>query len=215
DERRRQRRLQKAHTESVSVLVHRKTVMLHPRIALSLVVALVVSASGCGARNAGTAQAGAGQRSAVAGTLSAAEVQYGIAPTRNSQVTYQPDVIIPDGGANAVRSVSSDGLTWTIDATAAHADELVPGKIMFITGRGVGRVLGTTRNGNDLNVLLGPVAITDVIKQAHLTGSQDLDMSAMTAYSAPDYPEPEGPVSEAAPQFRQAAVVTEPSSLGY
>jgi hypothetical protein len=183
--------------------------MLHVRQTAMLIVALALTASGCAAHD--VAQTAAGS---AAGTMSPAELRYGIAPTRNSQVIYQPDVIIPDGGANAVRSVSADGLTWTIDATTPHADEVVQGKIMFITGRGVGRVLGTSRTGNDLNVILGPVKITDVIQQAHLSGSQELDESQMTAYTAPDYPEPKEPVSEARPQYQQVSIIDGSASSG-
>lgn len=129
------------------------------------------------------------QPATAAGGLSAAEVQYGVAPTRNANVTYQPDVVIPDGGANAVRSVSSDGLTWTIDANTPHADELAVGKIFFITGRGVGRILATTKTGDSLALTLGPVEITDVIQEAHLSGQNiTLDPSTMYSYTADDYP---------------------------
>lgn len=122
-------------------------------------------------------------------TASAAEVQYGAAPTRTSDVVYQPGVIIPGGGASAVRSVSSDGLTWTIDANAAHASELAVGKILFVTNRGVGRVLAMTRSGGDLALTLGPVEITDVIQEADLSGENiAVDPRAMVSYAAPDYP---------------------------
>ena len=67
--------------------------MHHSRIAALLVVAIALTSWGCGARNVGVA---AGSDS-VAGSLTPAEIQYGIAPTRNDQVTYQPDVIIPEG----------------------------------------------------------------------------------------------------------------------
>jgi hypothetical protein len=121
--------------------------------------------------------------------LGSSQTQYGAAPTRTSDVTYQPDVIIPDGGASAVRSVSSDGLTWTIDANAPHASELAVGKILFVTNRGVGRVLAATRTGDDLALTLGPVEITDVIQEAHLSGENvTVDPDSMTSYSAPDYP---------------------------
>jgi len=121
--------------------------------------------------------------------LSAAEVQYGVAPTRNPNVTYNPDVVIPDGGANSVHSVSSDGLTWTIDANAGHASDLAVGKILFITNRGVGRVLALTRTGNDLAVTLGPVEITEVIQEAHLASNGvALDPSSMYSYVATDFP---------------------------
>ena len=168
--------------------------MLGTRRAASLILALIFGSSGCGAHKDSVDQA---VQAPV--TLSAAEIQYGVAPTRNHEVTYQPDVVIPEGGASAVRSVSTNGLTWTIDAAAPHAGELLPGKIMFITGRGVGRVLGVTREGGDLSVTLGPVELTDVIQQAHLSGNQVLDPNAMRAYTAPDWPGAEAEPIGAAP----------------
>jgi len=120
--------------------------------------------------------------------LSDAELRYGMAPTRNDKVVYQDDVIIVGHGAEDVRSVSSDGLSWTVDEHAAHADELQPGKIMFITARGVGRILGVQRNKDGLGVTLGPVALTDVIKETEISFDQPVDLSQMIAYSAPDFP---------------------------
>lgn len=121
-------------------------------------------------------------------TLSDAEFRYGIAPQPNSSVVYQNDVVIVGRGAEAVRFVSSNGLTWTIDARAPHAQELIPGKIMFLTNRAVGRVLGIRQNGDNLAVTLGPVALTDVIKKAHMSFQQPVDLNAMIVYTAPDFP---------------------------
>lgn len=131
---------------------------------------------------------GAAPRVPVTAGLSADDIRYGAAPTRNPMVVYQPDVVIPEGGGHIVRSVSGDGLTWTIDATAPHASEIAPGKIMFVTNRAVGRVLGATRSGDDLAVTLGPVNITDVIEEAHVAGDQNLDLNSMIAYTAPNLP---------------------------
>jgi hypothetical protein len=120
--------------------------------------------------------------------MSDAEVRYGMAPTRNDNVVYQDDVIIVGHGADDVRSVSNDGLTWTINAQADHAEELQPGKIMFITSRGVGRILGVQQNNDGLGVTLGPVDLTDVIKETQMSFDLPLDLSGMIAYSAPDFP---------------------------
>lgn len=150
--------------------------------------------------------------------LGAADVQYGVAPTRNPDVTYNPDVVIPDGGASSVRSVSTDGLTWTIDANAGHASELAVGKILFITNRGVGRVLAMTRNGNDLALALGPVDITEVIQEAHLSGNNvAFDPASMYSYTAPDYPGAVVNTSKTAmlvqPEVRFASYDGEPGQL--
>ncbi len=151
---------------------------------LALAAALI---AGCASRSADVRDPAPASLAAPA-SVEEAEIRYGVAPTRNSQVVYQPDVIIPGGGAQAVRSVSSNGLTWSIDANVPGASDLVPGKIMFLTGRAVGRVLKIDRTGGELAVMLGPVQLTDVIRQAHLSGTQTIDPSAMRTYSAPDWP---------------------------
>lgn len=91
-------------------------------------------------------------------------LRYGMAPSSHPDVTFQPDVVIVAGGGSTVRSVTADGLTWRLDATADGADQLAPGKVMFVTGRGVGRVLDVTPEGGDLLVTIGPVDVTEVIR---------------------------------------------------
>lgn len=180
-----------------------KTLHVIP-LALSLTTALL---GGCANRAPATfGDATASQNRTV--SLSDAELQYGVAPTRNAEVVYRPDVIIPQGGAAAVRSVSANGLTWTIDGSVPGAADLVPGKIMFLTGRGVGRVLDVARTGNDLGITLGPVELTDVIQQAHLSGNQAVDASAMRSYSAPDWPGAETSIgAEPVPSIKRVAEV--------
>ena len=51
-------------------------------------------------------------------TLHGAELRYGASARLDPGVVYQPDVVPIGGGANAVRSVSADGLVWSMDATA-------------------------------------------------------------------------------------------------
>jgi hypothetical protein len=64
-----------------------------------------------------------------------------------------------------------------------------PDKVMFATGRVVGRVLKVERKGNNLDVTLGPVELTDVIKEAHIDYSGAIDPARMIVYVAPSgYP---------------------------
>ncbi|MFD0788207.1 hypothetical protein ACFQZ8_30210, partial [Micromonospora azadirachtae] len=95
---------------------------------------------------------------------SEAALRYGLAPVPNPDVTFQPDVVIVGGGGRSIRSVTADGLTWRIDGKAEHADEVAVGKVMFVTGRSVGRVLHLERDGGDLLVTMGPVTLTEVIR---------------------------------------------------
>ena len=117
--------------------------------------------------------------------LSAAETRYGVSPKLDKRVTYQPDVIVMEHGAEAIRGPSTDGFTWAIDANAQGASDIQPDKIVFATGRVVGRVLKVVRKGNDLDVTLGPVELTDVIKEAHIDYSGAIDPAKMIVYVAP------------------------------
>jgi hypothetical protein len=121
--------------------------------------------------------------------LSEAEARYGVSPKLDKRVTYQPEVIVMEHGAEAIRSQSADGFTWAIDANAQGATEIRPDKILFATGRVVGRVLKVMRKGNELDVTLGPIELTDVIKEAHIDYSGAIDPAKMIVYAGPtNYP---------------------------
>jgi hypothetical protein len=117
--------------------------------------------------------------------LSDAESRYGVSPKLDPRVTYQPDVIVMEHGAEAIRAPTADGFTWTIDGAAQGASSIAPGKILFATGRVVGRVLKVEGKGSDLNVTLGPIELTDVIKEAHIDYSGAIDPATMLVYPAP------------------------------
>jgi hypothetical protein len=117
--------------------------------------------------------------------LSDAESRYGVSPKLDPRVTYQPDVIVMEHGAEAIRAPTADGFTWTLDGTAQGASSIEAGKILFATGRVVGRVLKVERKGADLAVTLGPIELTDVIKEAHIDYSGPIDPATMLVYPAP------------------------------
>jgi len=135
-----------------------------------LVVALVAVATDCSRKGPSEA--------------TGAVKQFGYGPRPSPQVRYQPDVIVIGGGANAVRGVSDDGLTWTIDAGANGARDLSPGKIMFATSRAVGRVAAIQRRGNDLAVMLAPVAFTEVVRDAKIDVDVRLPADAFSSYQS-------------------------------
>ena len=121
--------------------------------------------------------------------LSDAEVRFGVSLVPNSQITYQPDVIVLTRGADAIKSQSSDGFTWTIDANAPGASQIQRDKILFATGRIVGRVLKLEHRGDDLAVTLGPVELTELFKEAHISYKGTLNPADAIVYLAPpDYP---------------------------
>ncbi len=115
-----------------------------------------------------------------------ADDRYGYAPKPDGSVVYQPDVVLVEGGGKAIRSVSEDGFTYLIDGDARGADRIEPGKIMFATSQALGRVVRVERSGGDLAVTLAPVRLTDVVRDAHLTFDQSLDLQAQTLRPLPD-----------------------------
>jgi hypothetical protein len=141
--------------------------------------------------------------------MTASEVKYGIAPAPDPSVTYQPDVIIVGGGGDAVRSLSSTGLTWTIDANAPRASELAQGKIVFLTNRAVGRVLDVRKDGSNLAVTLGPVAITDIIRDCDMQpGPMPIDFGEAIPYEVNDLPGRVIPAKGSAEVWPSAGKVT-------
>lgn len=162
-------------------------------LALLLLVGAGCGARGCGVRGCGR---GAGPSSSARTTphvatpdeLTPAERAWGVAPVHADGVVYQPDVVMVGGGPDVVKGLSPDGMTWTIDASAANAEGIVPGKIVFLTSRVVGRVLGVTRQQGTLGLVLGPVEITDVIQEGTFKVDQPIDLSKALVYTQPDPP---------------------------
>ncbi len=120
--------------------------------------------------------------------LTEAERRYGRAPVPDPSVTYQPDVVIVAGGAESVRGLNSNGLGCSIDVRAANAAQVRPGVIVFATGRCVGRVLAVERRGDTLALILGPVEITEIIRDGSFQMEQPLDLDDTLIYEAPDWP---------------------------
>src|SRR4029077_11853064 len=122
-------------------------------------------------------------------TLSEAEKLYGVSPRLSNDIKYQPDVIVMEHGSRAIRSQSSDGFTWTLDANAPGASQINAAKVLFATGRVVGRVVKVERKGDDLDVTLGPVELTEIFEEVHIAKSGAIEPQDMLVYVAPaDYP---------------------------
>ena len=110
---------------------------------------------------------------------------YGYGPVPNQHVRYQPDVVFIGDGPHAIRAVSDDEVTWTIDAGAKGADQLAVGKIMFATSRAVGRVMSIERRGKNVAVTLGPVAFTEVVRDAVIDLNTTLDAKLLASEQSP------------------------------
>jgi hypothetical protein len=123
-------------------------------------------------------------------TLTQSQVKFGIAPKRDPSVEYQPDVIVMEQGDKAIKSIAGDGMSWTFDANAPQVSDFQEDKIVFATGRAVGRVLALKKQGDTVTVILGPVQLGEVIKNGSFAYDGPINLDNVIAYSAPDYPEP-------------------------
>jgi hypothetical protein len=196
-------------------------------IRAAVVAATFLLASGCRQRNVGDNVSGpstTGQWSGFSSTpgpilvghpvkfsdMTESERKFGIAPKRGPGVEYQDDVVLMEHGDQAIRSSSSNGLSWTFDANAPQVNEIQVGKVVFATGRAVGRVVAIERNGDQVSALLGPVQLTDLVKRGKFSYHQPLDLSQAIAYVAPDYP---GAVNSDMQQAAEAAAPKAQSGL--
>jgi hypothetical protein len=122
--------------------------------------------------------------------LTEAEKRYGHSATPSAAVTYQPDVMMLPAGADAIRSVSPDGLVWTIDPGSKDAEDIRPGKVLLVTSRAAGRVLGVQKTNEGLRVVLGPVQITEVIREGRFSLDQALDLDQSLSFTVPEVFDP-------------------------
>ncbi|MEO5894341.1 MAG: hypothetical protein ABIS06_01425 [Vicinamibacterales bacterium] len=104
-------------------------------------------------------------------------------------------------GASAIRGLSENGLEWTIDGKSPGADRIQAGKVLLVTSRASGRVLAVTKDGTDLRVILGPVEITDVVKEGSFKVEQPVDLTQSVPYVAPDLLNGSGPVAPVISQW--------------
>ena len=121
-------------------------------------------------------------------TLSGAQLHYGASARKWPGITYQPNVVLIGKGADSVRAVSADGFWWTLDAAASGVKDLAVGKIMMVTTHGTGRVLKLVRAGDSVRVLIGPVSLTDVVRDADLASAAPISLSSPLFYTTPEAP---------------------------
>ncbi len=137
----------------------------------------------------------------------AAAAQYGYAPIPDSRVSYQPDVVFIGGGASSIRWASDDGLMWGIDANAPGARNLHVGSVMFATGRAVGRVDALADEGESRVVVIEPVNLGDIVRNADLALDLTYDPTAVSYQLLPDMA-----ADEAAAQAPDASTAPEASA---
>jgi hypothetical protein len=122
------------------------------------------------------------------GPLTQPVLNYGYGAQPAGQMPYQPDVVVVAGGPATVRSVSSDGMTWTIDAGAGGASDLALGRIMLLTSQAAGRVVELHDEGDTRVVRLAPVDLPEVITDGTIDIDQAVDSAAMVYQQIPDQP---------------------------
>jgi hypothetical protein len=120
--------------------------------------------------------------------LTATERQFGMAPKRDSHVSYQDDVILMEHGDQAIREAKSDGITFSFDPNAEHVSDFAVGKVVFATGRVVGRVGQVSRDGNSVTVKLAPVTLTEVVKKGTFMLDSNFSPKDLLFYTAADFP---------------------------
>lgn len=160
------------------------------RLGVSFICAAMLFAAACGANGGEASKSPDAKPSTAQGlTPKQAEIMYGGGVKPDPSVTFQPDVVVVEGGPQIVRSVSEDGFVWTIDAHAKGAADVKPGKVMFATAKALGRVETADRKGDDLVVKLAPVDIPAVFKDAKLSIDQPLTADDFAGQYMPGVPD--------------------------
>ena len=147
---------------------------------LAALAAVAVLVPACSATTSGSPAQGTGGSDA--GTSGSS--QYGGAVETGKGVTYQPDVVVVPNGPAAVRGVGEGGLTWYLDPSAPSVADLSEGKIMFLSGRGVGRVVDVRDAEGSRAVTIVPAPLTDIIKDGVFTGSSPVSLADTSIYDA-------------------------------
>lgn len=159
----------------------------HPcrRLAVCLVTLLLITSCGGGGsshRADDTASQSTKSGDGVSLLKTEAEKQFGLAPTPSKDVTYKDDVVLLPQGPDAIVSASNSGASVILKADAKGIDKVTKGKVLFATGRVVGRVAGVRKTAEGVEVALLPVQLTDVVEKANLTYSQPIDPASMIVY---------------------------------
>ena len=167
------------------------------RFCRSLLLSGAALAARCGGPGGGWSPVEGAPGSALPGELDEAEHLYGLAPATGGDVAYQRDVVFVPSGARAVRALGADGMTWRLDRGAPGVEGIRAGQVLFATSRCAGRVLDVRREGDTAAVLLGPVEITDIVRECRIEGADEpLSLDAAVALAPADLP---GATTEAAP----------------
>jgi hypothetical protein len=101
------------------------------------------------------------------------------------QVTYQPDAVVFDQPSteHALRNISADGATYTLDAAVPAATQLRAGSVLFLHGIAIRKVTAVHREGSIVTATTADADITDAIRDGHIEWQLPID------YSVAGFPE--------------------------
>lgn len=89
----------------------------------------------------------------------------------SAQVSYLPNVrpVAQVDAVNALRGLSTNGLALAFDSADAKVKLLKAGDVLMIKGLLARKVIGVETDGAETLVLTQPAAITDVVKEGHVS----------------------------------------------
>jgi hypothetical protein len=172
------------------MLARRKVTHRFARFIPFAVAAITVVAGGCG-HNTSNSRAsisnapGVQQGANSSGQWSAYESLCNYAQEHGSvvyHVTYQPNAVVFDEQAteHALKDISADGVTYTLDAGSPLAAQLKPGSVLFLYGIAIRKVTAVQTQGSNLLVTTADADITDAIKEGHIAWQVPLDLGSGT-----------------------------------
>ena len=93
-------------------------------------------------------------------------------------VTYAPETVVIDEAAmSGVTVVDPELQTYSIDAAAAGAVELAPGRILLLHGTALRRIASATTEGNRTLVTTEHAALEEAMTEADIAWSQTIDFA--------------------------------------
>jgi hypothetical protein len=106
------------------------------------------------------------------------------------QATYQPNAVVFDEQATerALKAITPDGATYTLDAASPLAGQLKPGSVLFLYGIAIRKVTAVQTQGTNVVASTSDADITDLIKDGHIEWQVPIDLSGGSA----DQPSPQG-----------------------
>lgn len=106
-----------------------------------------------------------------------AVAQFGYGPPPRGAAEYQDDVVPIGTGPDAIKAVSADWTTFTLDGAAPGVSDLAVGTIVFASSMAVGRIVELDHQGGDVIVRLAPIELTDLVKSGEFNFDTELDPS--------------------------------------